>query len=119
MSATIPCPQCGARTRVVASRPAPNVTVRRHRQCPQCGDTFTTYEAVAVRKGHPVAQDPHLSVRETAAKLGIGVVTTYEQIRVGRIPAWRINGRMWVPKTWVDDAVAGRNDVLSLRADCV
>ena len=40
------CPYCGAEdTKVIDSRPADN-TIRRRRQCEQCGKRFTTYERV-------------------------------------------------------------------------
>ena len=44
------CPFCGMdNTRVIDSRPADdNASIRRRRQCDECGKRFTTYEKVAI-----------------------------------------------------------------------
>jgi transcriptional regulator NrdR family protein len=41
------CP-CGARTKVLETRPSP-LGVRRRRQCEECGERFPTYEMTAER----------------------------------------------------------------------
>ena len=38
------------------------------------------------------------TVRETAAKLGLGFNQTYQAIRRGEIPALRIGGRILIPR---------------------
>lgn len=44
-SGSFPCPQCGGKTMVVNSRPAPNVHgIRRRRYCRDCKARTTTYE---------------------------------------------------------------------------
>lgn len=42
------CPFCGQEnTRVIDSRPVPdNNSIRRRRQCDECGNRFTTYEKI-------------------------------------------------------------------------
>lgn len=41
------CPYCGKEnTRVIDSRPADDSSIRRRRQCDECGKRFTTYEKV-------------------------------------------------------------------------
>ena len=41
------CPYCGKEnTRVIDSRPTDDSSVRRRRQCDECGKRFTTYEKV-------------------------------------------------------------------------
>ena len=41
------CPYCGKEnTRVIDSRPTDDSSIRRHRQCDECGKRFTTYEKV-------------------------------------------------------------------------
>lgn len=41
------CPYCGKEnTRVVDSRPTDDSSIRRRRQCDECGKRFTTYEKV-------------------------------------------------------------------------
>ena len=42
------CPFCGQEnTRVIDSRPVPdNNSIRRRRQCDECGKRFTTYEKI-------------------------------------------------------------------------
>ena len=44
------CPFCGMdNTRVIDSRPADdNASIRRRRQCDECGKRFTTYEKVEI-----------------------------------------------------------------------
>jgi len=43
-----------------------------------------------------------LSVCETAQALGLGRSTVYRAIRLGRIPAARLCGRLLVPTAFVD-----------------
>ena len=39
------CPYCGKEnTRVIDSRPTDDSSIRRRRQCDECGKRFTTYE---------------------------------------------------------------------------
>ena len=41
------CPYCGKEnTRVIDSRPTDDSSIRRRRQCDECGKRFTTYEKV-------------------------------------------------------------------------
>lgn len=41
------CPYCGKEnTRVIDSRPTDDSSIRRRRQCDQCGKRFTTYEKI-------------------------------------------------------------------------
>ena len=41
------CPYCGKEnTRVIDSRPTDDSSIRRRRQCDECGNRFTTYEKV-------------------------------------------------------------------------
>ena len=41
------CPYCGKEnTRVIESRPTDDSSIRRRRQCDECGKRFTTYEKV-------------------------------------------------------------------------
>lgn len=41
------CPYCGKEnTRVIDSRPTDDSSIRRRRQCDECGERFTTYEKV-------------------------------------------------------------------------
>jgi transcriptional repressor NrdR len=53
------CPACGARdTRVIDSRDMDDgTTIRRRRECAQCGMRFTTYERVAVARLTVVKRD--------------------------------------------------------------
>ena len=44
------CPYCGKEnTRVIDSRPTDDSSIRRRRQCDECGKRFTTYEKVETR----------------------------------------------------------------------
>ena len=54
------CPYCGKEnTRVIDSRPTDDSSIRRRRQCDECGKRFTTYEKVetlpliVVKKDNP------------------------------------------------------------------
>ena len=41
------CPYCGKEnTRVIDSRPTDDSSIRRRRQCDECGKRFTTYEKI-------------------------------------------------------------------------
>lgn len=43
------CPYCGKEnTRVIDSRPTDDSSIRRRRQCDECGKRFTTYEKVEI-----------------------------------------------------------------------
>ena len=45
--AAVKCPYCGKEnTRVIDSRPTDDSSIRRRRQCDECGKRFTTYEKV-------------------------------------------------------------------------
>ena len=41
------CPNCGSpETKIIDSRPIENSSIRRRRECPDCGRRFTTYEII-------------------------------------------------------------------------
>lgn len=45
--AAVKCPYCGKEnTRVIDSRPTDDCSIRRRRQCDECGNRFTTYEKI-------------------------------------------------------------------------
>jgi excisionase family DNA binding protein len=48
-----------------------------------------------------------LSVRETAAELGISIGQTYEAVRTGQLPHVRIGGRIIIPVMALDRKLAG------------
>jgi transcriptional repressor NrdR len=52
------CPRCGEReTRVVDSRDLDEASIRRRRECEQCGARFTTYERIEAPKLSVVKRD--------------------------------------------------------------
>ena len=52
------CPYCGKEnTRVIDSRPTDDSSIRRRRQCDECGKRFTTYEKVETLPLIVVKQD--------------------------------------------------------------
>lgn len=46
----ITCPVCGGRLRCIERRENQNYTVRRRRQCDECGHRFTTREQIVPTK---------------------------------------------------------------------
>ena len=44
------CPKCDGKTIVTNSRPSEKKTIRRRRECMDCGYRFTTYEITEVLK---------------------------------------------------------------------
>lgn len=115
----ISCPSCGGRLLALATRQARDNAIRRWRQCERCGQAVTTYERVQQQERDAVAGEPMVSVMEAAALLGINKTSMYEQVRVGAIPAWRLGQRIWVPRRWVEQAVANRNADMTMVADAV
>lgn len=47
-----------------------------------------------------------LSVRETAIVLGLHVNTVRERIHAGDIPAYRLGGKLLIPRSFVDRVTA-------------
>ena len=77
------CPFCNASdTKVIDSRPADdNSSIRRRRQCEQCGKRFTTYEKLETMPLMVIKKD---NSRETydRAKLEKGILRSCHQRRV-------------------------------------
>ena len=115
----IRCLSCGGRLMAQATRQARGNAIRRWRVCDQCGATVTTYERVQQLEREAVAGEPMVSVMQAAAMLGINKTSMYEQVRVGAIPAWRLGQRIWVPRKWVDQAIANRSRGWTMTADAV
>ena len=73
------CPYCGKEnTRVIDSRPTDDSSIRRRRQCDECGKRFTTYEKVETLPLIVVKKDNNREPYDRE-KIVAGIVRSYHK----------------------------------------
>ena len=57
----------------------------------------------------PTIYDEYYTVQETAVKIGRTDRNIYYRIRMGTVPHIKIWGRLYIPKSYVDSIIKGKN----------